>query len=188
MQVQGKDWSCFGWFLSLCLVQGVVRRLWGQLGDKRSGMCHSKADCYDFVRIFNVSIFTPSISWQCHVPERTDRQTGGGMLAHKSPRGVSSMETEGHEKAASAGRCRCCSMPAGPSVCSLTDKMGRPAHGSRAGLCNSCGFQPYLSREGAACPARVVPLISIFTCQWQADVQGAKARPSLNSCSGEGVT
>lgn len=73
-------------------------------------------------------------------------------------------------------------------VCLLTDKMVRPAHGSRAGLCNSCGFQPYLSREGAACPARVFPLISIFTCQWQADVQGAKARPSLNSCSGEGVT
>lgn len=75
-----------------------------------------------------------------------------------------------------------------PSVCLLTDKMVRPAHGSRAGLCNSCGFQPYLSREGAACPARAFPLIGIFTCQWQADVQGARARPSLNSCSGEGVT
>lgn len=62
------------------------------------------------------------------------------------------------------------------NVCLLTDKMLGLVYGMRTGLCNSCGFQPYLSREGAACPGRVFPLIGNFTCQWQADVGGgAKA-------------
>lgn len=61
------------------------------------------------------------------------------------------------------------------NVCLLTDKMLGLVYGMRTGLCNSCGFQPYLSREGAACPGRVFPLIGNFTCQWQADVWGAKA-------------
>lgn len=75
---------------------------------------------------------------------------------------------------AGAGRCHVAQRGEDLHVWLLPDKIVGLARSARAGMCNPCGFQLYLSGVGAGCPSRVFPLIAGFTCQCLADRRGQR--------------
>lgn len=77
-------------------------------------------------------------------------------------------------RVAGAGRCHVAQRGEDLHVWLLPDKIVGLARSARAGMCNPCGFQLYLSGAGAGCPSRVFPLIAGFTCQCLADRWGQR--------------
>lgn len=77
-------------------------------------------------------------------------------------------------RVAGAGRCHVAQRGEDLHVWLLPDKIVGLARSARAGMCNPCGFQLYLSGVGAGCPSRVFPLIAGFTCQCLADRRGQR--------------